>query len=208
MRDTLSTSRLTLVLAAERLVAERGLHGVHASEVVKAAGHRNNSAITYHFGSWENLLVTVWDLHTIPVNAARADEVAAARAAGSYTLVAMVRAYVRPLVDEVGRHRPSYWARFNEQWLATLPLDIFALDAAETARQPHTESLTVVHELFADMAGVLIWVVPELRRRRVAMMARFVIGALAAWEREPEAARLDELGDELVALALGLLTAR
>lgn len=203
---TLSTPRLTLVLAAERLVAERGLHGVRASEVVKAAGHRNNSAIAYHFGSWENLLVAVWDLHTVPVNAARAAEIAAARATGRYTLPTMVGAYVRPLVAEVGRNRPSHWARFNEQWLATLPLDIFALDAAATAQQPRTESVTVVHDLFTDMADALTGP-PQDRSRRVALMARFVIGALAAWEREPAAARLDELGDELVSLALALLTA-
>ncbi|MFD4294574.1 helix-turn-helix domain-containing protein [Rhodococcus sp. NPDC058505] len=207
-RATLSIPRLTLVHAAERLVAERGLHGVRASEVVKAAGHKNNSAITYHFGSWENLLVAVWDLHTVPVNAARAALIATARAEHDYTRAAMVRAYVLPLVTEVRRNRPSHWARFNEQWLATLPLDIFDLDAAATAQQPRTESVTVVHDLFTDIAGTLTHLDPPARSRRVALMARFVIAALAAWERGGEHPQpLDDLERELLSTGLALLQA-
>ncbi len=206
----MSTSRLTLVRAAEQLVAERGLHGVRASEVVKAAGHKNNSAVTYHFGSWEGLLEAVWQLHTEPVNEDRAAFIASARASGDFTLPTMVEAYVGPLVAELRRQRPSYWARFSEQWLAGIRLDFFALDDAEAARQPHTDAVMVVHGLFTDIAGELTQLPESIRPRRVALMARFVIGALAAWEREPtaEAAQdLDSLEPELIRMAVALLAA-
>ena len=44
-----STAPAALVRACERLVAERGFKGVTASEVVRLAEQRNNSAIAYHF---------------------------------------------------------------------------------------------------------------------------------------------------------------
>ncbi|MFD4180624.1 TetR family transcriptional regulator [Rhodococcus sp. NPDC058514] len=209
-QTTLSTTSLTLVRAAEQLVADRGLHGVRASEVVKAAGHKNNSAIAYHFGSWEGLLEAVWQLHTGPVNEDRAAFMASARADGTFTLARMVEAYVSPLVAELRRHQPSYWARFSEQWLAGIRLDFFALDDAEVARQPNTDAIMVVHGLFTDIAGELTQIPESTRARRVALMARFVIGALAAWEREPATATgqdLDALEPELIRMAVALLTA-
>ncbi|WP_345342500.1 TetR/AcrR family transcriptional regulator [Rhodococcus olei] len=197
-----------MVQAAERLVAERGLHGVRASEVVKAAGHRNNSAITYHFGTWENLLIAVWESHTVRVNADRSALIAAARAHDGFDLPTMVRAYVEPLVADLDRHRPSYWARFSEQWLATIRLDFFRLDEQAAADQPHVESVMVVHELFTEIAATLDHLPPEARTRRVALMSRFVIAALAAWEREGnEAQPLDDLARELVSTAVALLRA-
>lgn len=206
-QSTLSTARLSLVQAAERLVAERGVHGVPASAVVRAAGHKNNSAISYHFGSWDGLLEAVWRLHTERVTVDRAVFLAAAHDRGEYDLPVMVEAYIGPLVAELRRQQPSYWARFNEQWLATIRLDVFALDDAALARQPQGEAVAMVHNLFTDMADALTHLHEDSRTRRVALMARFVIGSLAAWEREPDATALDELEPELVRLALALLEA-
>ncbi|MGW0041431.1 helix-turn-helix domain-containing protein [Rhodococcus sp. NPDC003348] len=194
--------------AAERLVAERGLHGVRVAEVVKAAGHKNNSAVSYHFGSWQGLLEAVWQRHTEPVSIDRAVIIAGAVDRGDYDLPTMVEAYVRPLVAELGRHQPSYWARFNEQWLATIALDIFTLDDAAVARQPRAEAMTVVHNLFIDIADTLTHLEYPARTRRVALMARYVIAALAAWEREGESAQaLTYLEHELISTTLALLQA-
>ena len=203
-----SSGKGSLIAAAEQLVAERGLYGVRASEVVKAAGHKNNSAVTYHFGSWQKLLEAVWQRHAEPINAERATMIARAVDRGTYDLPAMVEAYVRPLVAEVGRNKPSYWARFNEQWVATIAMDIFNLDEATVARQPSTESTTVLHNLFLDIVEVLTHLDYSDRTRRVAMMGRFVVTTLAAWEREGETALpLEKVERELISVALALLQA-
>ncbi|MFC4603965.1 TetR family transcriptional regulator [Rhodococcus kronopolitis] len=206
----MSTARLTLVRAAERLVAERGLHGVRASEVVKAAGHRNNSAVTYHFGSWNGLLDAVWQLHAQPVNEARAVLIDDARTRGDYGLRTMVEAYLRPLTADLRRYHPSYWARFNEQWLAGVALNFFTLQADAPEIRPGVDSVLVVNDLFRDMAAELTHLPDAARSRRVALTARFVIGALAAWEREPDAdgsPSLDALEEELIGMAVALLEA-
>jgi AcrR family transcriptional regulator len=197
------------VQAAERLVAERGLHGVRVSEVVKEAGQRNNSAVTYHFGSWEKLLFAVWDSHTVPINIERAALIADARDHDRFDLPAMVSAYLDPLVADMARHSPSYWARFSEQWLATINLDYLTLDAEAEADQPRTESVMVVHALLMDIRDSLHHLPEDSRDRRVALMGRYVIGALAAWEREDEpAVPLDDLRRELLSTALALLQAQ
>lgn len=203
-----SSSKDSLITAAEQLVAQRGLYGVRASEVVKAAGHKNNSAITYHFGTWQNLLEAVWQRHTEPINVERAVIIARAVDRDDYDLPTMVEAYVRPLVAEVGRNQPSYWARFNEQWVATIAMDMFNLDDSTVARQPSAESTTVLHNLFLDIVEVLTHLDYADRTRRVAMMGRFVIATLAAWEREGEAARpLEKVERELISVSLALLRA-
>ena len=195
-------------MTAERLVAERGLHGVRVSEVVREAGHKNNSAVVYHFGSWEGLLQAVWQRHTEPVAVDRAVFIAAAVDRGDSDLSAMVEAYVRPIVAELGRNQPSYWARFNEQWLATIALDIFTLDDKTIARQPRADTTTLVHNLLLDIADSLDHLSDAARTRRTALMTRYVIAALAAWERGDEDSQsLDDLAQDLVSTSLAMLRA-
>jgi AcrR family transcriptional regulator len=50
-----------IVLAAERLFAERGIDGVSLRQIGVAAGNGNNSAVQYHFGSKERLLRAVFE---------------------------------------------------------------------------------------------------------------------------------------------------
>ncbi|SDH82333.1 regulatory protein, tetR family [Rhodococcus triatomae] len=197
---------------AERLVAERGLRGASAREVVKASGHRNNSAVAYHFGSWEGLLAAVWELHAAPIAADRARRLAALPEHAS--LRELVAAYICPIVTEIGSHTPSCWARFNEQWIVGARLD-FVTDpglSAQPEERELRESLTHdLRALFARIADALVHLDPPDRPRRVALAARFVISALAAWERDNEidgaTTSLDALSDELVTLTVAVLEA-
>lgn len=94
----MSETRERLLDAAERLFAEKGLHGTSAREIVAGAGQRNESAIQYHFGGREGL-----------VNALVARRVAAIEAARNARLDALlerdaapgVRALLACLVDPV-----------------------------------------------------------------------------------------------------------
>ena len=48
--------RAALIATGERLIAERGTATVSMRMVCEAAGHRNHSAVQFHFGSRDGLL--------------------------------------------------------------------------------------------------------------------------------------------------------
>ena len=209
-----STAPEALVLACEQLVAERGFHGVSASDVVRAAGQRNNSAIAYHFGSWDGLLDAVWAEHTGPINEERSRLLSGAGTPRRMSVPMLVSVYINPLVSDIEAHSPSYWARFNEQWLAGAPLNVFERPRAVASpgdHNPREAEVAVLTDVFAQLIGRLTHLPAADRPRRVALMARFVISALAAWERDDHdgqpATALSDFGAELVDLAVALLSA-
>jgi AcrR family transcriptional regulator len=60
-----SPSALRLVVAAERLFAQRGIDGVSLRQIAAEAGSANNSAVHYHFGSKQGLIVAIFR-HRLP----------------------------------------------------------------------------------------------------------------------------------------------
>lgn len=65
-----------LILAAEQLVADRGVEGASVREILRRAHQRNNSAIYHHFGSKQSLIEQVFHLRQAEADAARCDWVA------------------------------------------------------------------------------------------------------------------------------------
>lgn len=205
--------RETLLHVAERLIAERGLHGVSAREIVRTAGQRNNSAITYHFGSWDGLLEAVWLEHIGGVTERRRALLDAIADDEPGRLAALVDAYIRPFVAEIGAHEPSYWARFNEQWLTGVHMDFVTRPTSlvpHDPRYPRVGGMTLLKELYAAIGAELTHIDEDLRARRVALMARFTVTGMASWEREAEIGNAPELASferELTSMALALLRA-
>jgi AcrR family transcriptional regulator len=64
-------TRDVLMDAAELLFAERGVQGTTTREIVEAADQRNTSAVSYHFGSRENLLLEILARRGAPVDRER-----------------------------------------------------------------------------------------------------------------------------------------
>lgn len=58
---------------AELLFARRGVQGTTTREIVEASGQRNASAVTYHFGSREALLLEVLARRGAPVDERRGE---------------------------------------------------------------------------------------------------------------------------------------
>ena len=60
-------TRLALMRAAEQLFAQQGVDRVSLREIAIAAGQRNVSAATYHFGSKRELIEAILERHSLPV---------------------------------------------------------------------------------------------------------------------------------------------
>lgn len=62
-------TRLALMRAAEQLFAQHGVDRVSLREIAIAAGQRNVSAATYHFGSKRELIEAILERHSLPIQA-------------------------------------------------------------------------------------------------------------------------------------------
>jgi AcrR family transcriptional regulator len=60
-------TRLALMRAAEQLFAQQGVDRVSLREIAVAAGQRNVSAATYHFGSKRELIEAILERHSVPI---------------------------------------------------------------------------------------------------------------------------------------------
>jgi len=202
-----------LLDAAERLIALKGVDGVSLREITAAADHRNHSAIAYHFRDRTGLVEAIWHRRTETVGLERAALMLDLRSGGrERDLRSLVEAYVVPLANEIGRRRPSYWARFNETWLTTLPLDFLDGFIADQAERDPPVPLQSLSQLFDCMRTLVAENGTTDASRRVALASRFVITALATWERESEQGRqapesLKAYTEEVVDLVLAMLQA-
>lgn len=78
-------SRVQLILAGERLFAERGMEGASLREIASAAGHGNNNAVRYHFGSKEGLMQAIFHHRVLQMEPVRARLLARLEADGLLT---------------------------------------------------------------------------------------------------------------------------
>lgn len=72
-RNDADATRKRLLDAAEHRFARRGVAAVTSREITEAAGQRNTSAIGYHFGSREGLLLTLLARRGGPVDERRGE---------------------------------------------------------------------------------------------------------------------------------------
>ncbi len=64
-------TRIALIEAAERLIAEKGLADVSTREILQEAGQRNQSALQYHFGSKKGLIGATINERTTQIDQVR-----------------------------------------------------------------------------------------------------------------------------------------
>lgn len=167
------SGRDALIRMAERLFGERGIAAVSLREVAAAAGHANNSAVRYHFGSREGLVDAIFTYRM-----ARIDERRRAMLAGAGPepdVRTLLQAFIFPLAESIGHEDGvSWYARFLRQVVFDPGFDVFAPPRDEVARG----LLSVVSGLLDHMAGL-----PEpIRARRLVQVAQLVVHALADQE--------------------------
>jgi AcrR family transcriptional regulator len=192
-----------LLRTAERLFAQRGIDAVSLREIGVAAGHRNNSAAQYHFGSKQGLLNAIFEYRMRPINARRLEMLAILERDGrTGDLRALVEAFVIPLAE--AQRRGSFYARFLAQVLggpAEAPLAALEMDVLEGMRR-----------FLKHADACLAHLSPRLRTLRLRLAAGLMIRALADHERSLETARagavpLPALVADLVDVVVGMLMA-
>ncbi len=196
-----------LIETAERLFAERGVHGVSLREIGAAAGQRNTGAVRYHFGTKAQLLDAVFEYRMVSINARRLALLEELDRCGrGHELRALAEAFLYPLAEMLGEPgHPSWYLRFciHAAYVeGTAPGDLDAQD--------WTRGVAVIaaryQQLQADRG------VPEqLRQERWSLLSGHMTHALADrellvqhWPRRittPRAAFLANVLDTAVALA-------
>ncbi|MCB1703690.1 MAG: TetR/AcrR family transcriptional regulator [Halioglobus sp.] len=116
----LSVPAEQLLIAAERLLAEKGLGAVSVREIARAAGQKNHSAIAYHFGSIDHLIDAILNYRMVPLNQKRANRLAVWREAGQPDdLRGLVTVLVEPFADELLQPlQQSYYLRLLAQLMS------------------------------------------------------------------------------------------
>jgi AcrR family transcriptional regulator len=103
MAPEVLTTRQKLLDAAMRLYAERGIANVSLAEIVREADQRNASAIHYHLGNRNQLMVALLAPHVQAIRERRLELLAKAKAQAPGDIRSAVEAMVRPLTELANR---------------------------------------------------------------------------------------------------------
>ena len=93
------STRDKLLDAAARLFAERGVFNVPLAEVVRQAGQRNPSAVHYHFGGRDQVLLALMEPHVRFIRERRQELYEQVRRTPDDDLRAVVETMVRPVCE-------------------------------------------------------------------------------------------------------------
>jgi AcrR family transcriptional regulator len=201
-----TTTRDKLLDAAARLYAERGIENVSLAEIVRSAGQRNASALHYHFGNRDGVLVALLERHIPDIRTRRLELLDVARSRPDDDARSAVEAIVRPITEFAQRGwRERAYLRYGSDLANSLE------------RAPST-----VRELLHETSGYEAWDLlqarcPDVPARiwpeRMAICTTF-IGRAAAdraaqLDRGAAGAMLpdDVWVDNLVDMVLGAMTA-
>lgn len=197
-------TRDAIMKAAERLFAEHGLSAVSSRQISEAAGQRNVTAVSYHFGSRTELVRAIMTRHGEQVDRIRQRYVEAAD--GSEEIRDWAAALVRPVPEHLASLGiPSWNARLSVQ-IMTDPT-MRALVTEEALTRPN------VRRVINGLGRRLIHLPPEIRAVRGDMARQLITHTCAERERAlAENADLlhtswEQTADVLTDAIVGLLTA-
>lgn len=181
-RDGTAT-RALLLREAERLFARRGLYQVTVREIVEAAGQRNVSALSYHFGSREGVIDVILTRHGDPTDVARGELLEkVGRDASTRDLVAaLVVPYAAHLDSPEGRDYLRIVAQMSARFATWR-------DASPGTGPWLIEILTILEQRPRHLSAAL-------RRERVVELIMLMTLALAERARAIESGRPVELDE-------------
>jgi TetR/AcrR family transcriptional regulator, regulator of cefoperazone and chloramphenicol sensitivity len=184
-RDSTET-RARLREEAERLFASRGVWQVTVREITEAAGQRNASAVSYHFGSREGILREILLHHGLHLDDERGrllDQLG--EAATTRDLVAaLLVPFAAPLATDAGRNYLRIVAQLTERFGSWRTVDDDELTPPYLRR-----ILAMLEERPPSIP-------PPVRRQRVIGVIMLMTTAMAARARALQSGRRVELDEE------------
>jgi AcrR family transcriptional regulator len=160
-----SETREQLLVAAERLFAERGFAGVSVRTIAAEAGV-NWSLVGYHFRGKEGLLAEVYRRHCTTLNRERLRLLTEARR-GGLKLESVIEAFVRPALAEIkGVDGTNRYSRLRAM-LAAEDAPLFTQLVAENFDQSSRTFVAALREC-----------VPELHADEVLWRFHFMLGTI------------------------------
>ncbi len=164
-----------MVRAAERLFGEQGIGAVSLRQVAAAAGQRNNSAVSYQFGSRQGLVDAIFAYRMGRIDERRRAMLAAAGPRPGVR--ALLEAFVYPLAESIGHDEGTSWyLRFLRQVVFDPGFDVFAPERAE-----HCRGLRVVVDGILEESSAL----PDpVRGRRLLQVSQMLVHSLADHEAQ------------------------
>jgi AcrR family transcriptional regulator len=175
-------TRTRLILAAERLFGERGIHAVTLKEINAAAGQRNESALHYHFGS-KHALVEAILLYRVRIVDARRIELLDALLERDKKpgLRAIVHAAFEPMAELLETQEGVRFVRFLAQVLNDPDFDLPSLVLGSDF-----EGIARTNALVVSALGDLP---PGIALQRQRFLIEMTVSSLAIWTRQHDAAR-------------------
>lgn len=176
MAPSTLVGRNRLLDAAERLMAERGVHAVSLREITAAAAQRNASSVQYHFGNRSGLIAAIVARHMQRIDTDRNALLDQLEADGHTGPHDVVEALVRPLATSLGTASGRCYLRIVDELLehpASVDLD--------AALHGLNRSLERAGRLLGQTLGALP---PPVRAARRELCTTFLLRALATRARQ------------------------
>ena len=181
-RDSTSTKEL-LLREAERLFARHGLYRVTLREITDAAGQRNVSAVSYHFGSREGLLDAILSRHGDPTDLARG--ALRARVGPSADTRGLIASLVVPYTANLATPAGRDYLRI----VAQLAGGFVDWRRPSPGTGPHLRSI------LTELEERNLALPPEIRRERVVELIMLMTAATSQRARLVESRRPVDLDD-------------
>jgi len=203
-RDGTET-RARLLAEAENQFAKIGIWQATIGDIVRAAGQRNASALTYHFGSRDGVLDAILAEHGNPIDLHRGELISAMHddPATPADVRSLVSALVLPMTTVLADPRGRRYVRIVAQLSDRFPV---WQDAPEGIQQVHLAEALDRLEILANGPSAAI------RNARLVAMIQLMTSSLAARAVTLDSRAIPALDDatyeaNLVDVLVGVLTA-
>jgi AcrR family transcriptional regulator len=208
-------TRQKILDAAMALFAERGLDAVSLSEINRAAGQRNASALQYHFGGRDGLLRAILAPYAAAIRDRRRELIAAASLPSTGDDDTPMRRAAEVLVRPQAELVAGDW---RDRALSRIVADLYTDPHHPYAEFDDLLGERATTEMARLLTAALADLPPDVRAERLRVASTFVVHAASDRARQVDAAtradgRTDPVSptdlfvDNLVDMVVGALSA-